>query len=114
MTTEDTIDDLSQPDHTAALLARIGELEYENKILEGNLHIVTGERDRYLGAEAELIEARATIERLKVCGNCGRWGLLGLELESASVCRHMLTHGAESCHFTPSRWAKLDAERDAS
>jgi hypothetical protein len=55
-------------------------------------------------ADAAIAELEAEVERLKCCGNCGRWGLLGLEVESASICRHMLTQPSDTCHFAPSRW----------
>jgi hypothetical protein len=49
-------------------------------------------------------------ERLRVCGNCGLYGLIGLGVDSDDRCRWMRFSCGDHCHFSPSRWQAREGE----
>ena len=56
-------------------------------------------------ADAALAELEATIERLKVCGNCEHMSHDTEHCEAEEE-RSFSVHYSESCWLSPSRWAE--------
>lgn len=87
---------------------RIAELEHNVKAA----HEIADASEFKSDAKSDTIAALrasnklllAENKRLKVCGSCHFYGLLGPDVVSHEDCRRMLFHGCDPCHFTPSRW----------
>lgn len=88
--------------------ARIAKLEAE----KNSAISLSGYWEEYAGRYRRRAEqSEATIERLKVCGNCEHWSSSLYECGLVSV--HDIprpwsgdSESADPCHFAPSRWAE--------